>query len=1016
MNISEFTLRRPITTVMLLISLVVLGSVSVSRLPIEFIPNIEFPGLFIYTPYPNSTPQEVEQNITVPIEEVIGTMSGIKRMESYSGSDFSQVDVFFDYGKSMNILGVEAREKIDRIMNDLPDDIDQVYVYRFSATDIPVLQMRISSERDLSNAYDTLDRLLKRKLERVEGVSRVDLYGVEKREIFIDLKVDKLKAFNIDVSRLLNTLRNNNFSLSVGDVIDGEKQYAVRAIGKYESLDEVRNLVITDQGLRLKEIADVRLDSPVLNYGRHLNRRYAIGLDVYKESGSNTVEVARRARSVVEEAGNEPEMKGINLLFFLDQSEEIVDSLNEVKMSGIYGAILATLVLFFFLRKINMTFIVAIAIPFSIITSLTFLLVFKVTLNVLSMTGLMLAVGMLVDNSIVVTESIFRHRQQGKSAREATFIGAKEVGMAILAATLTSIIVYLPIIFGKKDDLTVWLKDFSLAISFALLCSLFVAMTFIPLVSSRLLKGDINERSRLILNLKKRYVRALAWTIRSTKNALLVFFLAVLSLVGTCGGPFRMMSKDMVEQSADRFVRIRFMTDENFDLETVERMVDRVEEYLLSYKEEFEIESVYSYFQRDYAMTSAKLVDWRQGKKEVPVIMEQIRQGLPKLPGVKLVMGRQQQTGGGEVTISVSLQGDNSETLTSIAQEVERRLGRIKELSDIQSDAEAGDDEIQIVVDRERAKNYGITAQQVAETVSGTLRGVRLARFKEASGEIEMNLQLQESDRKNIQSLQKINLLSQAGEPVSLENVADFVNQKGPRTIRRENRQTNLNVFANLKAPDLGRIREQIFQQMSTLPLPPGYSWSLGERFEREEEQQSQMMWNYIMAIVLIYLLMASLFESLIHPLTILTALPFAFIGVVWILFLTGTPLTIMARIAVLVLVGIVVNNGIVLLDYINQLRRSGIPREQAILMGGENRLRPILMTAATTILGLIPMSMGKAQLLDGPMYFPMARAIIGGLTVSTVLTLLVTPSIYLLLDKLQVHVSGIFSALRVKG
>ena len=1015
MNIPNFTLRRPITTIMLLVSLVVIGAVSISRLPLELLPNIEFPGLFIWTPYPNSTPQEVEQNITVPIEEAIGTMSGIKRMESYSSSDFSQVNVFFDYGKSMNVLGVEAREKIDRIMNELPDDIDQVYIYRFAATDIPVLQMRISSERDLSNAYDTLDRLLKRRLERVDGVSRVDLYGVEKQEIFVDLKVDKLRAYNVDVGRLLRTLRNNNFSLSVGDVIDAGKKYAVRAIGKYEDLGDVENLIVTDRGVKLKEIADVKLDSPVLNYGRHLNLRYAIGLDIYKESGQNTVEVARKARAVIDDVGNEPEMTGINLWFFLDQSEEIVDSLNELKWAGIWGALLALIVLFFFLRKVLTTLIVAVAIPFSVITSLIFLNVFDVSLNVLSMTGLMLAVGMLVDNSVVVTESIYRHRQRGEPAQEATLAGVKEVGLAILAATLTSTIVFVPIIFGKKDDLTVWLTDFAVAISFTFLCSLFIAMTFIPLTTSRLLKGEIKEKSKLIRWVLKRYVRTLGWTVQSTKRALLVFFLAVLCLVGTCGGPFRIMSKEEIVRSAQRYIRIRYYIDENFDLRTVERMVYRVEEYLLADKERFEIESVYSYYENDYALTSVKLIDWRMGRKEVPDIMEDIRKGLPKLAGVRLAMGRQQQTGGGEISISVRLQGDNSEILSGISKEVERRLEHITGLADVQSDVEAGEEEIQIVVDRERARNYGISAQQVAETVSGTLRGTRLSRFKDVDGEIDMNLQLQESDRRDVRSLQKMNLISNTGEPVSIQNLADFIKRKGPRTIRREDRQTTTTVYANLKETDLGRIRGQIFQQMATLQMPPGYSWSLGERFRREEEQQSQMLWNYIMAILLIYLLMASLFESFIHPLTILTALPFAFIGVVWFLFISGTPLTIMARIAILVLVGIVVNNGIVLIDYINQLRRKGISREEAIVLGGENRFRPILMTAATTILGLVPMAMGRAQLLDGPMYYPMARAIIGGLTVSTVLTLLVTPSIYLLLDRLKVHVVGIFSVARTK-
>ena len=485
MRHTEVALHRPVTTIVVFVALALMGLISSRLLPLEQFPDIEFPGIFVQIPYEGSTPEEVERLITRPVEEALATLSGVEQMFSSSSEAQSQIFLRFGWDENMGAKGIDARAKVDSIRHLLPNDIRRVFVFTGSLGDQPVLQLRIASERDLSNSYDMLDRILKRRIERLEGVSRVELQGVEPREIRILLKPDMLSAYGIDIAVIRDLLMNSNFSVSAGRITAGGERFSVRPSGEFSSVQEIRNLSINEGGLRLDDVADIELRSPERNYGRHLDGEYAIGLMVNKMTGTNLVEVTDRVIAEVEKIGELPQMRGINIFPLDNQGDSVRKSLGDLLEAGMYGGLLAIIVLYLFLRQVTTTLIVIASIPFSLLITLGALYFSGLSLNILSMMGLMLAVGMLVDNAVVITESIFRHRTDDKvHPFTATLKGVKEVGIAVVAGTLTTIIVFAPIVFGTKVDITIFLTHVAITIFVALGASLLIAQTLVPMLAA----------------------------------------------------------------------------------------------------------------------------------------------------------------------------------------------------------------------------------------------------------------------------------------------------------------------------------------------------------------------------------------------------------------------------------------------------------------------------------------------------------------------------------------------------
>jgi HAE1 family hydrophobic/amphiphilic exporter-1 len=999
MNITQTALRRPVTTLMFFVCFIVLGIISSQLLPMEFFPDLDAPFIFIDIPYPGSSPEEVERQITQPAEEVVATISSIKRMRSNSYPGGAWIQLEFDWGVDTDVKALEAKEKLESIRHLFPDDLERFFIRKWSTADMEILTLRISSNRDLSNAYDMLNRNIKRRIERIEGVSKVDLYGVEKKEIKIKLSADRIIEHGVDIGRLSQTLRRSNFLVTAGKITDHNQRLVVRPVGEFQSFEEIGQVVVGEHGLRLSDIATITYEKPEQNYGRHLNQKYAIGLNVFKEGGANLVEVTDKIVEEIEIIKEIPEMEGIQIYYMDNLAEGVTSSLNEVLKAGLIGGSLAILILFFFLRRVVTTFIVALAVPLSLMITLTFMYFSGVTLNILSMMGLMLAIGMLVDNAVVVTESIHRHQLADPASKASIGTGVSEVSMAITAGTMTTAIVFLPNIVGADNEISIYLKHVGITICIALGVSLLLAQTIVPLLSSKIRPPKPHKKKTVIDKLIGAYARTIEWTMQHRKATVWI----IIGLLLSIAVPMKFVPMEMFDEQQDRRIRLHYHINGSYTVEKVEAAVTEYETYIFDNQEKFEIESVYSYFQNNYAMSTILLKKGKEAKKSTEQIKNEIKEGLPKLAIANPSFTWRHQGGGG-TSISIHLQGKSSERLVELSRDVAWTLDQLPGFSDTRSEAEAGDKEVQVVVDRQRARQYGFTSGEIAQVISAAMRGVNLRKMHGESGEIDIRLEFQEEDRETIDQLKNLPLYARNGRTVKLASLADFNVRRGPRNISRENRTTSLGVTANLTDVTKGDAQKMISGVLNKYNFPAGYSWSFGQDFDYEQEAFQTMLMNLLLALALIYFVMASLFESLLYPSAIWTQIIFSIVGVYWFFLMTGTKMSLMGMIGILILIGVVVNNGIVLVDHINHLRGKGMSRHDAIVQAGRDRLRPILMTAGTTVLSLVPLCVVTTEVggSGGPPYFPMARAIVGGLTFSTMITLLVLPTIYSLLDDLR--------------
>jgi HAE1 family hydrophobic/amphiphilic exporter-1 len=991
-----------VTTVVLFVALALVGFIASRLLPLEKFPDIEFPGIFIQIPYEGSTPEEVERLITRPVEESLATLSGVENM--YSTSTENQAEIFLQFGwdESMGAKGIDARAKVDGIRHLLPEDVRRVFIFTGSLGDQPVLQLRISSDRDLSDSYDMLDRILKRRIERIEGVSQVGLHGVDPREIRILLDSDKLAAHGIDIDELRQLLERSNFAVSAGRITDSGQRFSVRPRGEFTSVQQIREIVIDNNNLRLKDVANVELRSPDRDYGRHLDRSYAIGVQVSKSTGANMVEVTDRVMAEVEEISKLPQMQGITIFDLDNQGDSVRKSLNDLLFAGLLGALLAIVVLYLFLRQITTTLIVTASVPFSLTITLGALYFAGLSLNMLTMMGLMLAVGMLVDNAVVVTESIFRHRaMHPDDPYKATMTGVREVGMAVIAGTATTIIVFVPIMFGTKTDISVFMTHVGVTIIVALVASLFIAQTLVPMLAARLPMLPEQKEGALITRLTNRYTRALGWVIShpwwTALGVLITCIIGIMPLM------LQLVKFDAFPQESSRRLFMEYHIEGQHPIERVEATVDQIEGFLFDNQEEFDIRSVYSYYEKGMAQSVILLNEDEAATVSTKEVIKRIEEDMPVIAIGKPSFEFDQQGGGDGFSVQVS--GDSTARLNELSGDLIRTLASVEGLQDVRSDAELGEREVQVSIDRVRAAAVGLTSGEIADSIAIAMRGQNLREFRGELGEVEVRLAFRDSDKQSVEQLADLPLYTSDGRRITLGSVANFRIGYSPDAIKRTDRQTAVVLSANLEDDySLEKVKPEVEKLMDEFELPPGYNWKFGRGFERQDETQQMMATNILLGIACIFLVMAALFESLLFPFSIiLGSIVFSVFGVFLFFAATGTTFSFMASIGIMILIGVVVNNGIVLVDHINNLRQQGLPRNEAIIEAGRDRLRPILMTVATTIVGLAPLAMSTTQIGgDGPPYFPMARAIIGGLAFSTLVSLLVVPAFYVYFDTLS--------------
>jgi len=1003
MKIYELAVHKPVIVIIGLVTLLVLGGIAVDKLPIEFFPQMDFPFIGIFVPYPNSIPTHVEEQVAKPLEEVFATLGDVKEIFSQSTADGCFVGVLFDFGRDVNVLRMEVKEKIDLIRGDLPDDIEHIQLFTFNSNDQPIMVGRISAKHgNLMSNYELLEKTIINPLERIPGVGRVQIDGIEPEEIAIYLQIDKIKAHHVDVDHLFQQVQTMNVTASLGEITSRGLRYSIRGLGNFQSVEDVENLVINDSGLRLKDIATVYFGEPLIDYGRHLNTEPCIAFWIQKASGANSVEVAKRVHAALEKINADPRLGGVDVFLFWDQAEQIVNSLHGLQQAGIIGAVFAVVILYFFLRRLSTTLIIAVAIPFALLCTCGFLYFSGRSLNVLTMMGLMLGVGMLVDNAIVVLEAIFRHQSDGMESRKASIVGAREVTTAVVAATLTSIVVFAPIIITQDSSpIMKYLSHVGITISVALLFSLLISLTLIPFLTSRLLKPKETKPSNIMLKVQRRYVRMLKWT--AIRHPFITGFLIVPPIViasflvpfKVAGLKFNMEEGELIEN-----LFIRMELSDNLSYKQTEKYIDAMEAALEEHREELGIKHIYSYYANNNAQTTLYFDSKYLSEEKIKKTRARLREILPELAGCRYIFGDEEGGGAGGVSrLDVTLFGEDMRLLEEYANVVKRRLTLFDGMEDVRTSIETGAEEIKIALKRDLAHQYEINPQTVSSIMNLTFRGMPLRKFQSADREIDMSISLDPADKVGIHNLKNLLVGMNEGRELTLGTVANLDVVRGPVTIERQDQKAAITISGTYDSKKYKDMHGTVAAMMNAMQLPVNYHWSFGSRYEERQQQKNDMLFNVILAIACVYLIMASLFESLLHPAVILACLPFSAVGAVLALTLTATDISLMAIIGAVILIGVVVNNGIVLFDHVNNFRREGETIPRAIMRGGEERFRPIVMTAATTILGLLPMAVGKTNVV-GTQYYPLARVVMGGLAVGTFLTLVALPTYYVIAER----------------
>ncbi|RZA19310.1 MAG: efflux RND transporter permease subunit, partial [Lysobacteraceae bacterium] len=918
MNLTELSIRRPVTTIMLFVSMVVIGLIAAFRLPLESQPEASAPFFFVQLPYSGSTPEEVERNLVRPVEEAIATMPGIKSMNANASADGGGVFVqFSDWGRDVAIAASEARERIDAIRDQLPDDFRRYFVRRWNTSDQEAISLRLTSKDDLTARGDLIDRSLKRRLERLPGVARVEVEGVPVQEVLIAIDPNRLSANGVGLNDLVARLQSSNFSVSAGQITDAGRRLRIQPKGELTDLQELRDLPVAANGTRLSDIAEVTLQPQRMNYVRQMDGKPSVGVDIYKERAANLVDLSRAVRAELAGLDDDPAMRGIDIEVTDDQGKEVTSSLLALAEAGGIGLLLSVAVLYFFLRHWPSTLMVTTAIPICFVMTLGFMYFTGITLNILSMMGLLLAVGMLVDNAVVVVESIYQEREKyPNQPRLASVVGTRHVAIALSAGTLCHCIVFLPMMFGEKNMLTIYLTQLAATISVSLLASWLVAVSLIPMLSARM-QTPPAVKSGLITRLQARYARVLRWTLEHRGWSVLgIVLISALSVV-----PMKMTKGDSGDEGDPGEIAIFYQWQGSYSKEEMGKEAAKVEAFINANRKRFHVEQVYTrYSEQGWAFTQVDIdvKDPEQSKK----IQEDIRKEMPKSARANLGIGRQGGMGGSEKNIQFSLVGDSTQTLKELADDIVPILSRSKHLRDVRVDMGDANSELSVHVNRERAAAFGFSAQQVAQFVGMALRGSSLRDFHREDIEVPVNVRFAGAEHFGAADLESFTVRATDGRQVPLLAMVDVSVRPASTTIQRMNRQTMLKIEAGLaKDSTMPDAQKEIEATLKGIEFPPGYAYTFeGGGFGFNIDANEQMLDNVKIALALMFIVMAAVFESLLFPLAIMSCVVFSIFGVYWLFWLTGTEFNIMAFIGILVLMGVVVNNGIVMIEHINNL------------------------------------------------------------------------------------------------
>jgi HAE1 family hydrophobic/amphiphilic exporter-1 len=1024
MNLPEFSIRKPVSIIVAMLIFITIGVISILKLPLEMMPDTSFPGLMVQVPYPSSSPEEVERTITRPLEDMLATINNLENLSSTSSASSSNIHMQFSAGTNMDLATMQIRDKIDMVRDQLPSDIENIRIRRFSMNDRPVINFSVSMPGELDNLYYWSENYITQQLERIGGVANVDIRGIRNKVLTIYLKPEVFYSSSIRISDLIDTIRNNNVNISAGYVEEGSMRYVARIPGELKILEEVKNLPVSNKGLKISDVARVTYDYPVKEEYDRLDGNETVRFGIYRASNANIVDVCNSVKETMSQIKEtEPALKDMTVIFFRDQSEDILQSLKDLTLSGLIGGLLAVVVLLFFLRKFRTTIIIGIAIPMAILFTFSFMYLYRaifradITINIISLSGLMMAVGMLVDNSVVVLENIFRLRQEkGYSPIKASMEGASQVAMAVTASTLTTLVVFISLGFMSQSGFGRFMKDFALTISLALIASLVVALSFIPLAGSRFLAGKAKPKARWLVKLTSLYEKVIHFTIKNWKTKLLVVGLAI-SVFLISFQVLRSIEREYMAMSDEREVNFSVFMPRSYTMEQMKSLFNNFEKILASNKEDLAIEHVSTEFgtrrMRQGRYQGQVELNLEDKGPSVTEIKERLKEMLPRKAGIEYEFAQRFGRGGHFHGINVELVGMDYTKLTELAPMVIEKLRTVKNVEDVTSDLEGGETQLMVQVDRERAESSGVSSRMVAQTISSSLSDRAIGKFKTENREIDIILKIQGEKGFSEEDLRNLSLPT-ASRRIPLSAITDISYRMGSTSIRKENKMSKLIIRLNTKSEGMMGISQDVTRVMNTIQFPEGYTWSLGEGWRRFRESQGESNMAIILALIFIYIIMASLFESFVHPFTILLTVPLALFGVAIFFSISGITLNTTSYLGLLVLFGIVVNNGIILIDHIRTLRKSGMEKNEAIIQGGKDRMRPIIMTAITTIFGVLPLALPfllpqffQAAGRRAQMWAPISVAIIGGLTTSTFFTLIFLPTFYSISESVTTKVKS---------
>ncbi|SES87588.1 hydrophobic/amphiphilic exporter-1, HAE1 family [Oceanobacillus limi] len=1010
MKLVNTSVKRPVGVIMVVLAVIALGVVSLRGLAVDLFPKIDLPIAVIATSYDDAAPQEVENLVSRPIESAISSVEGIDTIQSQSQSGASLVVMMFNNGVDLDQALLDVRERVDQTKGFLPESAGEPNIMRFNPDQMPVMWVSITG-KDAAALTEIADDQIVPYFERQGGVASVTVEGAKTREIQLVLDQSKMQQYGVNPQEITQALNSQNQSASVGTVERGDKDLQLRITGTFDSLDDISQTIIQTQAgatIHVEDVAEVNDTFKDSNGLTLVNSKESIVLSIMKKTDGNTVEVASNIKDGIADL-NEELVDGVDLDIVIDTSEFIQLSIDSVVKNILLGGVMSLIVLLLFLKSVRATIVIGASIPIAIISTFTLMYFTGETLNVLTLGGLALGLGMMVDSSIVILENIYSYRQKGYSLKESAMKGASELAPAVIASTTTTLVVFLPIVFvqGIASDL---FTPLALAVAFSLIASLVVALTLVPMLSSKLLSKAMEDHgrrywfNRFLDRVGNGYARILKWTLKHRKTTVAATIIAIigsLALTPLIGAEF-MPASDQGQ------VQVNVETATGTSLSQTEEVVEKVNERLAAYEEYIEMNYVSvgggdmtgmgggGGNQATYMM---QLIPASDRDKSTTDIVQEMDEDLQRVPGAEISVSASDAGMSMGDPIQIQLNGAEHEVLRELADQIVTEIESIDGIHNPSSAASEGVPQMNIVVDKEKAAMHGLTQDQILGQISLQFTGQLATQYREEGHEMDVTLIYPEEERSTISDLQDLKISTPTGAVIPLEEVTQFQEMQGPVSLLRQNQQPQMNISSDVLDRDLNSVVSDVEDKLKSIPFPEGYSYSMGGQAEDMAESFADLALALVFSIFLVYAVMAIQFENFLFPFIIMFSLPATVVGVMLGLFITDLPLSIPGFIGIIMLAGIVVNNSIVLVDYINILRSRGMDRFEAIIEAGKSRLRPILMTTLTTILAMIPLGLALGE--GAEMQQPLAITIIFGLTVSSLFTLVLIPVVYSMFDDL---------------